>query len=76
MENETDTEFLARMMAEGFMVLQESINKALGELGQVRMELDELRKEIRTINKRLDEYFTPMLDDHARRIKDLELARN
>jgi hypothetical protein len=66
MENESDTDFLARMMAEGFASLQSSMES----------QFDTVHTEIRAINKRLDDFIVPTLDDHARRIKDLELAQN
>lgn len=60
MKKETTLDTLARLIATGF---EEQDRK-----------FDILTREVRAINRRIDKTVRPELDDHARRIKDLEIA--
>jgi hypothetical protein len=68
MKRETDTEFLARMIADGFSSMESRFDTL-----EVRAVI---QKETYSTNQRIDQFIAPSLDDHARRIKDLELERN
>lgn len=72
---------LGRMMAEGFTELRKDMESGFSEVRgdmdagfcKVEAQIAELRQELRSTNQRLDEYVSPTLADHSRRIKDLEL---
>ncbi len=66
MEKETDTEFLARMIADGFA----SVDKRFEAMD---LRFDSLEKVVHETNRRIDNVIMPTQEDHSRRIKDLEL---
>lgn len=75
---ENDIDSLARMVAEGF----KEVGKRFDEMGRemddrfdaVDKRFDGLEKEVRQINQRIDRVVMPSIDDHSRRIKDLETS--
>jgi len=68
---ENDIDSLARMVAEGFKDSQKNVNE---RFDQVDERLDSLEKEVHQISQRIDTVVMPLLDDHSRRIKDLETS--
>lgn len=61
---------LARMVADGFLSTErsaETLEKS------VQRGFERIEQEIRSTNDRIDKIVIPSLDDHATRIKDLEL---
>jgi glutamyl-tRNA reductase len=57
-------------MAEGFSEVRTEMAEGFSD---VRQRVGSLEGEVRLTNQRLDEYISPTLEDHSRRIKDLEL---
>ncbi len=55
---------LARMVADGFRSMESRIDSVEASL----------TSEIRSITQRIDTVVLPTIDDHSRRIKDLEMA--
>lgn len=80
MKEETTINDLARMMADGFSAVQESFTAFQVHVDErfdaLEGRVDTLEKEVRTINQRIDTVVIPVIDDHSRRIKNLELAVN
>ena len=68
---ENDIDSLARMVAEGFKDSQKNVNE---RFDQVDERLDSPEKEVHQISQRIDTVVMPLLDDHSRRIKDLETS--
>ncbi|MDP2594073.1 MAG: hypothetical protein Q8P36_01925 [bacterium] len=88
-QQENDIDSLARMVADGFKSVEKNMNeqfaevdKRFDEMGQeidarfdkVDTRLDSLDKEVHQINQRIDHVVMPALDEHSRRIKDLETS--
>jgi chaperonin cofactor prefoldin len=72
---------VASIVAEGFAAmdkrfdaLEVRMDRIEARVYAIEKRLDSLEAEVRIINDRLDKYISPTLDDHARRIKDLETA--
>lgn len=77
---ENDIDSLARMVAEGFKEVGKRFDEvydrfdAVDErLDKVEMRLDGVGKEVHQINQRIDKVIIPAIDEHSRRIKDLEV---
>jgi predicted nuclease with TOPRIM domain len=94
MKKETDTEMLARMVANGFSAmdkrfeaiderfdvvdtrfdaLEERMESLDGRMEGVEGRMDRLENVVMETNRLIDKVVMPTLDEHARRIKDLEL---
>jgi len=75
---ENDMDSLARMVAEGFSSMQKHMDERFDgvdeRLNKVEGRLDNVEKEVHQTNQRIDKVVMPMLDDHSRRIKDLETS--
>ena len=65
MEKESDTDMLARMIAEGFGSMDKRFD-------QLENRVETLEKEVRETNALIDKNILPALDEHAHRIKMLE----
>jgi uncharacterized coiled-coil protein SlyX len=77
MEKETEIEGLARMIADGFSSMENHFDERIGGL-EVRMDnfetrMERVEKVVIETNRRIDNVIMPTQEDHARRIKDLEL---
>lgn len=86
-ENETEFEWLVGVLAQNFGTIDKRFNTiderfdAIDErfdsvdsrLDTIDTKVHTLEGEIKGTNSRLDDYIIPLLDDHARRVKDLEL---
>lgn len=84
-EPENDIDSLARMVADGFKSMREDMSERFEEIGKDMSErladmgkdmngrFDSLEKEVHTTNQHIDRVVMPMLDEHSRRIKDLEV---
>ncbi len=80
MKKETEIEGLARMVANSFSTLEKNMETMIdGRIESLKDHMDErfgsLEAEVHSTNERMDSFIVPTLDDHARRIKDLELVR-
>ncbi len=75
---ENDIDSLARMVAEGFKAAEKNVNERFDVVDErfdkVDARLDTIEKEVHQINQRIDKVVMPMLDEHSRRIKDLETS--
>ncbi|MDO8407994.1 MAG: hypothetical protein Q7S95_02030 [bacterium] len=82
---ENDIDSLARMVADGF----KEVGKRFDDMGKemderfdavdkrfdkVDTRLDSLEREVRLTNQRIDQVIMPTIDEHSRRIKDLEVG--
>lgn len=86
MEKESDTDMLARMIAEGFSSvekrfngldermdgLEERIDGLDGRMESLDGRMDGLERAVRETNALMDKNIIPTLDEHAHRIKALE----
>ena len=87
MEKETDTEMLARVIASGFSEMDKRFNAVYDRFDAIderfdavderfdRLEnrMERVEKVVHETNRLIDNVVIPTQDDHARRIKDLEL---
>lgn len=79
-QQENDIDSLARMVAEGFKAAEKNVNERFDQVDErfeeMHKEMDKrfdgLEKEVRQVHQRIDQVVMPMLDDHSRRIKDIE----
>ena len=75
---ENDIDSLARMIAEGFKAAEKNVNERFDQVDErfdkVDTRLDNLEKEVHQINQRIDKVVMPAIDEHSRRIKDLETS--
>lgn len=76
-EKETDLESLARIVANGFSTMEQSMNERFdavdARFDAMDTRFDSVENRMENVEHRLDTV-VDMLDDHSRRIKDLELA--
>lgn len=86
---ENDIDSLACMVAEGFreigsdikvlkqdvMHISDKLDGAIGRIDATNKRIDETNYRISEINHRIETIVIPLLDDHAHRIKNLELTR-
>ena len=79
MKADTEIENLARMSAEGFLSIQKTLVEFREEMHdgfhRVDSRIDALEYKVDQTNARIDSIVIPELDNHATRIKDLELGR-
>lgn len=84
MKEKITLESLARMVANGFTEMKSYMDERFDDVDKrfddVDNRFDEVDKKFDRVNKRIDEtnrimdvIVVPALDDHSRRIKDLEL---
>ncbi|MEK7201327.1 MAG: hypothetical protein AAB737_01705 [Patescibacteria group bacterium] len=72
MEKETDTEFLARLMAEGFSDVKADLKKMDSRIDVLETKLDAVAAQTDANMKYLDNNVFPNIEDHKHRIKVLE----
>ncbi len=71
MKEETELDALARMVANGFSSMEKYMDE---RFGAVDARFDLLESKVDATNARIDTIVMPTIEDHSRRIKDLEIA--
>jgi uncharacterized coiled-coil protein SlyX len=73
MEKETDIEALARMIANGFSEMDKRFDAVDERFDRLESRMEGVEKTTQETNRLIDNIVMPTQDDHARRIKNLEL---
>ncbi len=73
MQKETDIETLARMVANGFSSMDKRFDGLEDRMESLENRMESVEKVVQETNRRIDNVVMPIQEEHARRIKNLEL---